>query len=61
MRIPPGIGKYCTPNCGDRCVQCRCRHISQRRKRVCAIWKAYQEEMIKMADTIGREECQTTN
>lgn len=56
MRIPPNIQKYCTPNCEDRCVQCRCRHISQRRKRVCAIWTEMMRVMEVEAEKIGQQE-----
>ena len=32
------IPKYCTPNVEDRCISCRGRHISQKRKRICPLY-----------------------
>lgn len=37
------ISKFCTPNAEDRCISCRGRRISTKKKRVCPLWQELQK------------------
>ena len=38
------IHKHCVPNINDRCVQCRGRRISRKKKRVCPMYSLSKEK-----------------
>jgi hypothetical protein len=41
MRIPV-LSKFCQPNVDDRCLQCRCRRLSQKKQpRRCPMYEAW--------------------